>query len=115
MVTFIVPVFGFFGIFAHFVSRIVVLVLVLIIIVNRNFRDWFVVPSSRGISACRRLDFIVEWNCSPDIVGPDLLKRTTLPLSHFFAYRYTTIRGLQPPQADAETDASADKPLICSF
>jgi hypothetical protein len=62
MVKFVVPIFGFFSIFAHFVSRIVVLVLVLVltIIVNGDFRDWFVVPSSRSISACRRLEFIVE-------------------------------------------------------
>jgi hypothetical protein len=41
MVKFVVPIFGFFGIFAHFVSRIVVLVLVLVfvltIVVNGDF------------------------------------------------------------------------------
>jgi hypothetical protein len=58
------------------------------------------------------VDSIVECNCSPGIVGPDLLKRTVLLLSHFFAYRYTTIRSLKPLEADVETDASADKPLI---
>jgi hypothetical protein len=54
----VVPVFRLFGIVAHFVPRIVVLDL--IIIVQEVFRGWFIIPSGRVLSACRRVDFIVE-------------------------------------------------------